>query len=208
MSFEALADDLHQAGVQKSRQCEVLIKTPLPAKRSRWNRLWAEFRQAEFFEGHVGQIEGLGPAVVQLPVHAILKIAAGVRLDATLGLQQEHRAGPKNHGARWTHTGASGLEAFLQSVTAKFALRYTWIETCPLKARNMKRAGDRAVAAADAFVGGPADYAGLRIFVQGLERTSCCARRIQAMHTLALHEREGRPVVRLVELNDVAGDIV
>src|SRR5579864_5144291 len=115
MSFEALADDLHQAGVQKSRQCEVLIKTPLPAKRSRRDRLWAEFRQAEFFEGHVREIEGLGPAVVQLPVYAILKIAAGARLDATLGLQQEHRAGPKNHRARWTHAGASRLEAFLQS---------------------------------------------------------------------------------------------
>src|SRR5579864_7145600 len=132
----------------------------------------------------------------------------GARLDATLGLQQEHGARAKNHGARWPHAGTSRLEAFLQSVTAKFALRYTWIETCPLKTRNVKRAGDRAVAAADAFVGGPADYAGLRILMQGLERTSCCARRIQAMHTLALHEREGRPVVRLVELNDVAGDIV
>src|ERR1700739_4668874 len=93
-------------------------------------------------------------------------------------------------------------------MTAEFTLRAPGIEAGPLEARDVIRARDCAVPAPDAFLGGPADDATFRVLMQGLERTTGCARRIQAMHALSLHEGEGRSVLGLVELDDVARNLV
>jgi len=87
----------------------------------------------------------------------------------------------------------------------------TWspaVVTLPLKARHVVGTGDRAIAAADAFLGGPAHDARLGIFVQRLERTPSRAGGIETVHALPLHERGRRAILRFVELDNVAGEIV
>ena len=72
----------------------------------------------------------------------------------------------------------------------------------------MIRASDRAIAAADALLGGPGDDAALRILVQSLKWASRGACRIKTVHALPLHERKCGAVLRLVELDDIARQIV
>src|ERR1700757_3877158 len=103
MTLQVLANHLHQTRIEQRRQREVLIKTFLPAKRSGGNRLWPQFRQSEFLEWHMRQIQGLRAAIVGLAVDAILVVAAGTTLDALLGIEQQHGTRPENNGARGTH---------------------------------------------------------------------------------------------------------
>src|SRR5947209_5395171 len=93
-------------------------------------------------------------------------------------------------------------------MAAQFALRDSRIEAHPLKTRDVVRACDRAVTAADALGFVPANRAGFRILVQSLERASGSTSRLQAVHALALDERRRAAVRRFVEFDYVTGEIV
>ena len=67
---------------------------------------------------------------------------------------------------------------------------------------------DRAIAAANAFLGRPADNASFRILVQGLEWAAGGASGIETMHALTLHKRKCRAIFWFIELDDIAGDVV
>src|ERR1700756_3130931 len=103
MTLQVLANHLHETCIEHCRKREVLIKAFLPAKRSGGNRLWPQFRQSEFLEWDMRQIQGLRAAIVGLAVDAILVVAARTTLDALLGIEQQHGARPENYGSRGTH---------------------------------------------------------------------------------------------------------
>src|SRR5208282_1369188 len=166
------------------------------------------FGQTQFFEGNAGEIQGLRAAVVGFSINALLIVATGMILDALFGFGEQNRARTVNYSASGAHAGASGLEAFLQTIAAQLAFRDARVVSLPLETRDVIGTGDGAVPAADAFVGGPAHDAGLRIFVESLEGTARSASGIQALHALALHKRIGRSIFWLVKLDDVAGEFV
>src|ERR1700686_5050394 len=123
VALQALANPLHETCIEQRREREVLIKTFLPAKRSGGNGLWPQFRQTQFLEWDMRQIQGLRAAVVGLAVDAILVVAAGTILDALLGIEQQHGARPENYGARRADAGATWLQPLVQPMAAQFALR-------------------------------------------------------------------------------------
>src|ERR1700722_2722254 len=129
-------------------------------------------------------------------------------LDALLGFGQKSCTRPENYRPCRTNGSAARLEAPLQSVAAQFAFCNARIVSLPLETGDVIGAGDGAVTATNAFVGCPADDARLRVFVQGLEGTTCGASRIQTLHALPLHKRVRRSVFRFIEFNDVAGEFV
>src|SRR5208282_6910289 len=108
-------------------------------------------------------------------------VAAGMVLNALPRIHQQHWTRAKNHGTGRAHARASRLQSLGQAIFAELALGHARIESHPLKTRNVIWAGNRAVAAPNAFVGLPADHAGFRIFVQCLEWTSRSARRVQTV---------------------------
>src|SRR5271165_412757 len=141
------------------------------------------------------QIQSLRSAVIGFAVHAILVVAARTVLNAALGLHQQHRPRSEDHRTRRADAGASRLQAFFQPLAAQFAFGHARVITLPLEARNVIRTGDRAVTAANALVGGPADDARFRILVQRLERASRGTCGIETLHALAFGERELRTVL-------------
>jgi len=129
-------------------------------------------------------------------------------LDTLFGFRQQNRTRTKNYSSGGAHGGASRLEAFFEPIAAQLALCNARVVSLPLETRDVIRAGDSAVAAADTLVGRPTDDAGFRILMQSLEGTTRSACGIQTLHALALHKRIGRSVFWLVELDDVAGELV
>src|SRR5215467_3523314 len=190
MGAQILADNLYQPRIQDGWQGEVLIKTPLPAKCSRRNRLWTKLRKAELLEWHARKIESLRASVIFFSVHTVLVVTPGMIADTILGFQQENRAGPEDDSSRWANAGASRLQSCFQPMAAQLALCHPGIEARPLKSRDLVRAGDGAITTANALFCSPAHDAALRIFMQSLKRTSSCARWIQAVHALPLDERK------------------
>ena len=189
ITLQALANHLHQADIQQRGQREVLIKASLPAQSSGGHRLRSQVRQTEFVEGNAREVQTLCAAVVSFPVDALLIVAAGIVVNAAFGLRQQDCARTEDHGAGGTNAGASRLQPFLQPVAAQLALGHAGVVPLPLKTRDVIRAGDSAVAAADTFLGRPTHDAGLRFLVQSLEGTAGRASGIETLHALALHER-------------------
>src|SRR5947209_11877562 len=72
VSIQALADNLHQSGIQDCRQREVLVEAPLPAERAIGDRFFAKFRKTQLLERDFRQIESLGTAVIGFAVDAVL----------------------------------------------------------------------------------------------------------------------------------------
>lgn len=208
MALQALANHLNQAGVENRRQREILVKAPLPAQRSCWHGLRPQFGKTELLEWNLGQVQDLRAPVVGLAVDAVLVVTSRIALDALLGFQQQHGAGPEHHGSRWTHGSTARLESLGQTMAAQFAFRNSGIESGPLEPGNVVWARDCAVTAANALFRAPTHDAALWILVQSLEGASRSARRIEAVHALPLHKREGRSVLRLVELDHISSEIV
>ena len=126
-----------------------------------------------------------------------------------LASDQQDGARPEDHGAGRTHARASRLQALREPVAAQFALGHARIEALPLETRDVIRAGNGAITAADAFFRRPGDDAGFRYPCAALRKGQPgSTSRIEALHALAFHKGVSGPVFGLVELDDVAGEIV
>ena len=107
--------------------------------------------------------------------------------------------------SRRTCRGTGGLHAFLQPlVVAELAFYDLGIPTVPLKFRHFKRASDLAITAADTKRTVPGNSAPVAL-LQGSERATGDARRIEAVHALPLDEGELITIRLLIQLNNVLG---
>ena len=145
--------------------------------------------EPETLERHVGDVEPAGPPGLVLPVD-VVHVLVGVLVDARARLVEQLRAVPELQGTGGAHLRARGHLAFRLTRGAEGALPHIRLCLLVLKLRDVERAGDHAVTAAEAAIARVGDRAG-RALLEGAGRTRRHAGGLDAVHALRLGEPHG-----------------